>query len=232
MQDPQDPLRQQYPMDDPFLDPLERSIENPPGFHDPMAQPDELFMDDQARMLGALEASIVDVSPNNLPRDSSIPSAHDIGSEIAATDPTTPELGEQEQSLPLDNTTPSETINDAYGSFDTSPPLPREGSSHTPPPNPPKPRMLRRGTGGGRGRKSISIPQRNPSRFGRATAGLSVRYCRESLEIIDKQQCEDCEKFRNWPDGTDNEPRECWYEWLIAESLRQMDTEDEDDNTK
>ena len=101
MQDPQDPLRQQYPMDDPFLDPLERSIENPPGFHDPMAQPDELFMDDQARMLGALEASIVDVSPNNLPRDSSIPSAHDIGSEIAATDPTTPELGEQEQSLPL-----------------------------------------------------------------------------------------------------------------------------------
>jgi len=58
MEQPPNPLDNQDPLDDAMLDALERSIENPPGFADPLAKHDEQFMGDLAQQLDKLEASI------------------------------------------------------------------------------------------------------------------------------------------------------------------------------
>jgi hypothetical protein len=42
---------------------------------------------------------------------------------------------------------------------------------------------------------------------------------------VDLEQCESCEKYRHWPEGTDEEPRECWYDWQDSQAF----TEDERD---
>lgn len=46
------------PFDDPTMDALERGIEHPSGFEDPLAEHDQPLMDDIGRALDALEASI------------------------------------------------------------------------------------------------------------------------------------------------------------------------------
>lgn len=59
----QDPLDSQGLPDDPLLDALERSIENPPGFVDPLAENDESLMDDIAKQLDIVEAGTESTPP-------------------------------------------------------------------------------------------------------------------------------------------------------------------------
>jgi len=44
------------------------------------------------------------------------------------------------------------------------------------------------------------------------------RFCPESHGLIDKKKCESCEKYRHWPQGADEEARECWYDWQAKPS--------------
>jgi hypothetical protein len=60
----QDPLNKQNPLDDSLLDSLEHSIENPPGFTDPLAEQDKQLMDDLSRQLDAVESSIESAPPS------------------------------------------------------------------------------------------------------------------------------------------------------------------------
>jgi len=52
------------------------------------------------------------------------------------------------------------------------------------------------------------------------------RYCPEIFEIVSEQDCQACEKYRHWPEGTDDEPRECWYDWKANQPL--ADSEEDD----
>jgi hypothetical protein len=37
--------------------------------------------------------------------------------------------------------------------------------------------------------------------------------CPDTLEPIVEKDCESCEKYRHSPERTDEEPRQCWYDW-------------------
>ena len=56
-----------------------------------------------------------------------------------------------------------------------------------------------------------------------ARASQNMRFCFECHERIDEQQCESCEKYRHWSDGTDEEPRECWYDWQSKSILDNLE---------
>lgn len=202
----QGPLDNQDPLDDPLLDAPERSIENPPGFVDPLAERDELFMDDLAKQLEEVEASIED-RPPMVPKP-----------EIVKDSNKTEEEDEQAPP-PADSYEPPKMREEVWGTFQSSPPLPQEGSAHTPPPNPPLPK-LPRGGGSIRPRPSLLLKGRLLGRAGRTIIGISsnLRFCPESHETINIQECEKCEKYRHWPEGTDEEPRECWYDWQATQS--------------
>jgi hypothetical protein len=213
MEDPLKPPENQNPLDsdEPLVDPLagasERSIRNPPGFTDPLTERDEVFMDDLAKQLDQLEASIENASPKR------------PESEVAKKRKK-PDSQEDTSITPLPAT-------ETWGTFDTSPPLPQEGSAHTPPPNPPLLKPPLKGGGSIRPRRSLPPKVHFP---GRPIVGASsnLRYCPESLELIDKQKCESCEKYRHWPEGTNEEPRECWYDWQMEEPGDETDDDSDE----
>ncbi len=35
----------------------------------------------------------------------------------------------------------------------------------------------------------------------------------ETHRFANEEQRQDCDKYRYWPKGTDEEPKECWHEW-------------------
>jgi len=53
------------------------------------------------------------------------------------------------------------------------------------------------------------------------------RFCPESRKLIDEQKCRSCEKYRHWPEGTDEEPRQCWYDWQANPTANESDDSDE-----
>ncbi len=53
------------------------------------------------------------------------------------------------------------------------------------------------------------------------------RFCPESHEVINVRECESCEKYRHWPQGTDEEPRECWYDWQGKPPSNETDEDEE-----
>ncbi len=59
-----------------------------------------------------------------------------------------------------------------------------------------------------------------------ARAGRNTRICPESHESVDGQRCEECEKYRRWPEGTTEEHRECWYDWQIKPPINSADGDD------
>lgn len=59
-----------------------------------------------------------------------------------------------------------------------------------------------------------------------ARGGGSSRICPESNELINFEQCGSCEKYRCWPDGTGEEPRECWYDWQARSQHDSLDGEE------
>ncbi|MFQ5799377.1 MAG: hypothetical protein ACE5H0_11910 [Bacteroidota bacterium] len=208
-----DPLESQEPMekelqDDQLLDELERSIENPAGFKDPLASHDRQFMDDLAKQLDGLEASIEDTSQS------------DHGTPIVPdNEPTAPQDGGPVISDAVSEGEASESIQDSGEPEDTyedSQATHEEGRSDGKRERVQFPRQQRfRGNPRLRGRRRHLFGRRGPSTLGRRVVRRqgSRRFCPESHEVINVRECESCEKYRHWPGGTDEEPRECWYHW-------------------
>ncbi len=214
MQDPLDPLNGGDPPGDPMLDALERSIENPQGFEDPLAGPDRPLMDELGQLLGAVEASIENTPPL-------VPGVSETQG-VNGPNPSEDDPLDVETAPSLDDMVLPEIADDAGAVLPPAASLEiSEGSSpRFTPAGSKAPRTIGRG---GRGTRGLA-PRRRTYFGGRRTgAGSSSthRYCSESREIIDEQQCESCDKYRHWPDGTDEEPRECWYDWEESRLLRQ-----------
>ena len=68
-----DPQDQPDPLDDPMLDGLERSIEDPTSFQDPLIEQPASQVDDLGRMLDGLEADIEGCSPVQPPPETENP---------------------------------------------------------------------------------------------------------------------------------------------------------------
>ncbi|MFB0553067.1 MAG: hypothetical protein ACETWQ_07105 [Phycisphaerae bacterium] len=233
MEDPLNPLENQNPldntnpMDEPLLDALEYSIENPPGFVDPLAERDELLMDDLATQLDAVEAGIENtpsMPPEPGPREAGVDKDGDE-SDVQGEEPVTPEVAG-----PTENVESSEATVEQYGRFQGSPPRPQEGSAHMTPPNPPGLRRPHKGSSR-TGRRKGPPRRRHTRGAGKLVISRqNTRYCPESHEIIYEQKCESCEKYRHWPEGTDEEPRECWYDWQARPPSDECDDDSDEWN--
>jgi len=215
-QDPTDPLNalglpgavpDPLSLGDPMLDALEQSIQNPPGFVDPLIEQDGLFMDDVARRLDQVEANIENASPVPLlPGDQAggVPIIED--EELPATQLSPAEDGarlpEAEEADELQNIPPQNSQRTV---------TPRPGSSRKPP------FTLRSGDGGHGGHRE-PFPRTTfaGGRLTKARGGGSARACPDTNESVNKEYCQCCEKYRHWPDGTDEEPKECWHDWMAA----------------
>jgi hypothetical protein len=203
------------PLDDPMLNALEKSLENPPSFIDSLIENDEPFMDDLARQLGAVEACIENappVPPESRPRE---PGGDRDGNEpdVQGNEPITSEA------VPIsDDDGSPEVAEHLWGQSDGPPPHLQESSSRTPQPNPPDSRMLKRGSGRSGSKKGPPSLRRIRGKTGLFISKQKTRYCPESREVIYIDRCDDCEKHRHWPEGTNEEPKECWYDWQ-AQSL-------------
>jgi len=202
MEQPPNPLDNQDPLDDPLLDALERSIENPPGFVDPLAEHDEQLMDDLAQQLDKLEASIENTPPlapeSDAVMDGDEPSV--VADEFTS-----------ETSSPTEEHEPPETTEDQT----STPPDLQDQSASTPKPIQRLRKPPHRGGGSSRRKRGLLFKRRIPRLSGRTVPGRNwnIRFCPESRERIDEKKCKSCEKYRHWPEGTKEEPRECWYDW-------------------
>ena len=223
MEEPLNPLEGPDPLDpldDPLLDALERSIENPPGFGGPLAGEAEPYMDGLGSLLGSLETNIENARP--------IPTIPQRGGEDPweAPDLPTDESGNPDPLLPEANDGLAEKADDA-GIIAQGPIGPVTQDAMQRPMHPVSgPRQAPRGRGGG-GRRAGGFPfgRRKPGTHTMAGTGSPTRVCPESKDLIDKEQCESCDKYRCWPDGTNEEPRECWYDW---QRIQQFADSDED----
>jgi len=206
---PPDPLSAgPDPLHDPMLSALSRSIENPPEFHDPLAIPEpdhertspdlDDFMDDLGAMLGALEDSIEGTEE----RQPALPTE----------DPVPPEQPEASSEV-------------AYGSFDSSPPLPPEpdGGGGSPGLLPAQP--LRGGAGG---RASRRLPLlRRPPRM-RTGGGLRSKAASTRCPMTHQKVtvlCDCCREYGFWPEGPEKAPGQCWHDWLMNQAERHEDDE-------
>jgi len=216
MEQPPNPLDNQDPLDDPMLDALERSIENPPGFVDPLAEHGEQLMDDLAKQLDKLEASI-----ENTPLLFPEPETAMDGDELSlVADEST-----SEASSSLEGQEPPETTKDQTS------PLPdlQDPSASTAHHRRPLRKPPHRGGGSSRRKRGFLFKRRIPRLSGRTVPGRNrnIRFCSESRERIDEKKCKSCEKYRHWPEGTKEEPRECWYDWQAKEPVDEPDDNDE-----
>jgi len=224
----QNPLGpEQNPFEDPFLDGLERSIENPPGFTDPLIESDAPLMDNLAKQLDAVEAGIENPSPNTPGPRPDVPTAEEAtGDEIMpgvesdiGPDAFTPDTDESSETTPEGGE--SERLPDADLPYD---PLihPKSGISS----RPPHPKY------GDGWRQSGHGPVRRSRPGGRAIgpARSALRHCPDSRELVDTDNCGSCEKYRHWPEGTAEEPRECWYDWQAMPQIEHNKTESNEES--
>ena len=184
--------------DDPLLDDLEQSIEKPPGLGDFPDDSADRFMDDLGRRLDAVEESIEGAIPLIL---EPIPDLHlDEPGELP-----------DEPAQPLEDQGP-------YRASEDSDELRESPSDDTPeaaPPVLPLPSLPGRRGGNIARRRRLRFPRGSSGRIGRrrVRGNKDNRFCPESHELIDTAACESCDKYRHWPEGTDQEPRECWHAW-------------------
>jgi len=214
MEQPPNPLDNQDPLDDPMLDALERSIENPPGFVDPLVEygQNEQLTDDLAKQLDQVEAGI-----ENTPLMKRKP---DLVRDSDKED----EEEDEKRPPPSETYEPPRMKEEVWGTFESSPPIPQEGSARTPPPNPPMQTFLHGGRTGIREGRGPQVTRYIGGRPGRIRGGISkLRFCPESREAVDEEKCESCEKYRHWPTSTKDEPRECWYNWQAKQNLGESD---------
>jgi hypothetical protein len=216
----QEPLNNQNPMDDSTLDDLERSIENPPGFMDPLFGQDEQLMDDLAKRLDAVENSIENAPP--LQAESELIEQEiepDICDDEAAESEEMSSAEDYERSEVQDiseSEQPSDSLDSSVDKTDVRPHLPELP-----------------------GRRSGNIPRRRgyplkrpfSRRVGNARVrkGSNLRLCPETHELIDQQKCQSCQKYRHWPGGTNEEPRECWHDWQAEQPSDESDEEGDDE---
>ena len=203
---PDDPLE---PPDDPMLDALERSIEGPGGLHDPLADPHPGEIDPLGRMLGRLEEHL-----ENAEMASPLTGLHQEG--------LAPDLiiGVPPDPIPPDKdlVTPEPALPEQYPSLDSMLPAPPEDTGYRmPPASPPLPRPRRGGGTGRRGSRRTHrgrITGRAPDVAKRSRS--STKYCPEQGEMVDESQCENCDKYRHWPEGADEHPKQCWHDWQAS----------------
>jgi hypothetical protein len=208
------------PLSDPLLDAVERSIENPPGMSDPLVQGGNPAIDDLAGQLDQVEQNIENPlgyppGPKHAPGvargryDDGLP--EDWTRFLDGPDETDESLQERldalEDKLKM---MPNDSMPRTSERHDSSP-------CRSQAPLPPQPRR----TGEGWSQPGIQ-PQLGGSRpRGRTGAGpIGIgRICPEAGEFVSEEQCQDCDKYRHWPEGTDEEPRECWHEWRERKPL-------------
>ena len=209
--DSQDPFGGTDPLDDPLLDALEHSIEGPPGFVDPLAEHEELLMDGLAKQLDQVEASM-----ENAPQ---MPPGFDEASDgnesnIQSEEPEdfeTPMLPDGIETTEIDEIQGHGMLNGSGwpAAQDSSTSSSGIGRSIRELPS--------KGSGSARRRGGPPFKGHASGRRGRtgAHAGRNTRLCPENHEIVETQKCEECEKYRRWPEGTTEEHRECWYDWQL-----------------
>ena len=217
MENPVDPGGGQYPtpdndhLDDPLLDALERSIQQgPPGFVDPLAESEALPPDPLAQKLDAVEADIEGAPA--LPDSAVIPDLEESG---LADEEVLPE-----DTLPAEYEDGNMAGENGRDEDDRQPgsrlPSGQDGSRvMTRHPNLLAPPGGRSNVGTYRGSRQTGGPV-GRSTGARAPAARITRICPQTHELIDSDQCQSCEKYRHWPEGSDEEPRECWYDYQSA----------------
>jgi len=223
MQDPLNPLDNQAPLDNPMLDALEHRTKYPTGFMDPLAKYDYMLMDDIGRQLQNLEASIDDSLP--------VFDIPDIGKNDNKVNIQNGNVGILEPSMPPDNLEPSETVNDLRSVFKSlPPPVPQDSSNSTFSRNLSPPKSRHRGGGCSRKKQGSPLKKNIARQSGRTNAGISsdLRYCLDSHELVDKETCESCEKYRHWPEVTNEDPKECWHDWQLAHSYNSDESDGND----
>jgi len=76
----------------------------------------------------------------------------------------------------------------------------------------------------------LRSPRAERLRPGARRASGARRYCSDAQEAVPLSQCDSCDKFRNWSDGTQEEPRQCFHDWAgrqrRGEFLREHGRED------
>lgn len=55
----------------------------------------------------------------------------------------------------------------------------------------------------------------------------NLRFCFEDLDIIDRKTCQSCDEYRHWPEGTHDEPRECWHDWRLRQPIDESHEDDD-----
>ena len=206
---------------DPMLDALEQSIVNPPGFADPNTEQDGMFMDDVAKRLDQVEASMENPAPS-LPLPAEQIGAAPMGDqEHTSVQPgwseeeeaKTPEAEEEDQ---LRETRPP----DSQKAVPLRPELSRE-----------PPSTLKSGDGGHGGHREPSARTASAGgRFTKTRGASGTRFCPDTNYSVDKKDCQDCNEYRHWPEGTEKEPRECWHDWVATPKLdRRRDEVDEEE---
>jgi len=219
MSDPTLPPDSDGPFDDPLFDAWEQSIEGPPGMEDPLVSGGEEHLDDLGRLLGDLEASIENMPPQP-------PSA----AQPETSETPGPDVADDEVDL-LD---PTETDGpDAGGQAETQNPSSGVSPQGDVPEGPPLVPFPRRGACGGAGRLPGGFPAPRRALGSGAVARMprGQRYCPETHERIDESQCDSCDKFRHWPKGSDEEPKECWYDWQARWEPPQAEDDEAEEST-
>jgi len=209
------------PLDDPLLDAIERSIEDPSGLTDPLLHGPHPGMDDLAFQLDQVEASI-EGAPHIVP--GSGPAPDEVEMPLDAEDLSGLDAGPFEEAIDalLGSAENPEILEDSHlankdGWVSRAPDdrgAPR-GSSH--------PRS-RSGRGRAADRRVHSGMRSRAGRFRpRGRTGIRIvdgsRICPECHELMTEEDCRECDKYRHWPEGTEEEPRECWYDWQERQSF-------------
>ena len=205
-------MNNQDPLDDPLLDAFEQSIENPPGFADPLAKNDDLFLDGLAKQLGKVEDSIENASPI-------APTPDVIDDDFGSDD----EFGLTDTSEEVDDPEDDDDEKDKSPNWQ----LPNIQDSLTGP-TILSPQISKKD---GTNRDKTGSPSRRHGSRARGCTNASIsrntRLCPESHELIGERSCESCEKYRHWPEGTDEEPKECWYDWEDRQSFDECEDDGE-----
>jgi hypothetical protein len=203
---PDDPSGDPQHFGDPMLDALEHSIENPHGVMDPLKFTDPRLIDSVARNLDAVEASVEGL----LPRD--------FLDQLRS--PVQPPTEEPEPPAVI----PSQNDIPVHPPKDRRPPLlPNDPNLEQPPARPlpavpPTPARLR-GGGGGKSRRPLAVMNPQRRNLPRPANRNDEAFCFETQSEVLLETCWSCEKFRHWPDGTQEEPRMCWHLWRRIEEI-------------
>jgi hypothetical protein len=198
-----------------MLDAVERSIETPAAFQDPLVQQPLPPIDGVGRMLGALEASI------------EYPLATALDARIAQEllQPSLPvdDVGQDDLLAAAEEVGAKAKVPDPVSERTAAPQALPEGPSRQVPQ--PAPRDLSAGHRVGASRGSSEPRHSGYSPRGRAGTGATSNhlYCPESRESVDPQECKSCDKYRRWPEGTQEEPMECWHDWETRRALREAE---------